>query len=442
MFPAGIEMTDPATSAPPSATNHVPVLDGIRGLAILLVMPAHFWGFAFSVAGRQPDNALDRFLNRLTGSGWAGVDLFFVLSGFLISGILLDARAGAGYFRSFYARRFLRIFPLYYGFLAVVLVVVPHIGVLARVADVDNLRANQWWYWTYAMNIGAGFRDLDFTGTLVHAHFWSLAVEEQFYLVWPAVVLLLRPQRLAAFCVVLLAACLALRIVLVSDAASGWASANAAHVLAPARMDTFALGALLAIAARRGDALREIARYAPWVAAGAFAVLAALFVSNDGLRIERIAGGQFVAVPGVQTIGFTALGLLFTALLAMTVVAAPGSALNWVFSAAPLRWLGRYAYGLYVVHVLVAVFLTDRVIQVAFLRDIYLREAAGLQAPASLLFAATGIAISCGVAWLSWQLYEKQFLKLKRYVPYGAAAAGRRAASATSLGEQPTLTAP
>jgi peptidoglycan/LPS O-acetylase OafA/YrhL len=436
-------MIDPATSAPPSETRHVAVLDGIRGLAILLVMPSHFWGLAFGIAGRAPGNALDRWLDRLFGSGWIGVDLFFVLSGFLITGILLDAREGPGFFRSFYARRFLRIFPLYYGFLVVMLLVVPHISVLARVADIDNLRANQWWYWTYSMNVGNAFTDLNFSGTLVHSQFWSLAVEEQFYLVWPAAVLLLRPPRLAAFCVVLLVACPALRIVLASDAASGWAAPNAAHVLSPARMDTFALGALLAIAARPGDALRDIARYAPLIAVGALAVVAGLFVRGEGLRIIQFDGTGFVASAGVQTFGFSALGLLFAALLAMTVTARAGSLLHKIFSAAPLTWMGRYAYGLYVVHVLVAFFLAERIINVRWMRDIYLREFAGLEAPANLATTVTGIAISCAIAWASWHLYENQFLKLKRYVPYGRPAAARRPAEPpASATEQPTMSLP
>jgi peptidoglycan/LPS O-acetylase OafA/YrhL len=426
-----------AASTPAPDSPHVPVLDGIRGLAILLVMPAHFWGLAFGIAGQPPNNPLDRWLGHFFASGWIGVDLFFVLSGFLITGILLDARGGEHFFRSFYARRFLRIFPLYYGFLAVMLVIVPHIDVLARVAHIDNLRANQWWYWTYTMNIGAGLKDVNFTDAGAHSHFWSLAVEEQFYLVWPAVVLLLRPQRLAAFCVALVVACLALRVFLASSAADGWAAPNSAHVLMPARMDTFALGALLAIAARPGDALRDIARYAPWVAAGALAVVVTLFVRDEGLLIIGYApGGVGTPKTDMQTVGFTALAFLFAALLAMTVAAPPGSALQRIFSLSPLRWMGRYAYGLYVVHVLVAFFLADRTLKIDALHHVFLRDVGGSRAPANFAAMLTGIAISCAIACASWHLYESQVLKLKKYVPYGR----RRAAEPRP--QEPPVAAP
>ena len=424
-------MTETAPSPPASsASPHLPVLDGIRGLAILLVMPSHFWGFAFGVAGEKPTLAIDRWVNRFFGSGWTGVDLFFVLSGFLITGILLDARSSPAYFRNFYARRFLRIFPLYYGFLLVVLLILPHLPVLDRVAAVDSLRANQWWYWTYAMNIGVAFKDSGFSGPLVHTHFWSLAVEEQFYVVWPATVLLLRPGRLAAFCGVLVLAALALRLYLVSDAASGFAATYASHILMPARVDTFALGALLAVAARNGDRLRQISDIAPFVATAAFSILAIMFFAGDGLSALDA---------NVQTIGFSALALLFTSLLAMTVTARAGSPLHQVFASAPLRFFGRYAYGLYVVHVLVAFYSMDRTLQIGWMRDILLHRFGGLQAPANAASTILGIVVASGIAWLSWHLYEKQILKLKRFFPYGESPLKQRGAPVGGAsGEQPT----
>jgi peptidoglycan/LPS O-acetylase OafA/YrhL len=199
-------------------------------------------------------------------------------------------------------------------------------------------------------------------------------------------------------------------------------------------MDTFALGALLAIAARSGDMLRRLAKYAPVVAAGSFAVVAALFVANGGLSILDAS---------VQTIGFTALGLLFAAILATSVTAQAGSLPQRIFASAQLTWLGRYAYGLYVVHVLVAFTLANRILQVSWLGDIYLREFAGFKAPANALTAATGIAISCAIAWASWHLYESQFLKLKRFVPYGRGERRVRTPQVPpSVSEQPTMSVP
>src|SRR5438874_1101853 len=128
------------TAGASEATRHVPALDGLRGLAILLVMQHHFWGLAFGLASRSPDNTVDRTVSRLFHTGWAGVDLFFVLSGFLITGILYDTKSSDGYFRVFYARRFLRIFPLYYGFLLFAVIVLPHLHRLAGPAEAGQLR--------------------------------------------------------------------------------------------------------------------------------------------------------------------------------------------------------------------------------------------------------------------------------------------------------------
>jgi len=127
MSSTGLLASPPATNPPSeglssrrrwSSSRHVPALDGIRGLAILLVLFFHF-----SVVGGH--SASIRFIQKTWGFGWSGVDLFFVLSGFLITGILLDAKNRSHYFRNFYARRTVRIFPLYFAFLAVFMVLMP-----------------------------------------------------------------------------------------------------------------------------------------------------------------------------------------------------------------------------------------------------------------------------------------------------------------------------
>jgi len=104
-----------------AVSARVPVLDGLRGIAILLVMVFHFWSYGVVFGG----TLWDRVYSRAAGVGWAGVDLFFVLSGFLITGILYDSRNDAHYYRVFYGRRTVRIFPLYYAFLALFCGIVP-----------------------------------------------------------------------------------------------------------------------------------------------------------------------------------------------------------------------------------------------------------------------------------------------------------------------------
>jgi len=132
---------------PTSQTQaHMPALDGLRGIAILLVLSSHLID-ASSVRSRFAQSVL-----AIPHSGWAGVDLFFVLSGFLITGILLDQRAAVGFFRNFYARRVLRIFPLYYAVLLIVFVVLPHVATFPQ-DGLRQLRTEQIFLWTYTSNI-------------------------------------------------------------------------------------------------------------------------------------------------------------------------------------------------------------------------------------------------------------------------------------------------
>ncbi len=170
----------------------MPALDGVRGLAVLMVLLDHFVGDML-----PPTNSVERVIVYVTAYGAYGVDLFFVLSGFLITGILYDARDKTSYFRNFYMRRFLRIFPLYYGVLALLFFVAPLIPLLQG-ATLDYLVERQAWAWLYGVNIYTAIRG-EWALSFIN-HFWSLSVEEQFYLFWPLVVYLLarRPQALIA----------------------------------------------------------------------------------------------------------------------------------------------------------------------------------------------------------------------------------------------------
>src|SRR5580658_4063854 len=136
-------------SARPVRETHVPELDGIRGLAILAVMSLHF--FAGQIHGAQ--NSTERFADAITGYGMWGVDLFFVLSGYLITGLLADTRDSAKYFSSFYMRRTLRIFPLYYGVLFVLMVLVPRSFLEVHAPQALQMRAVQPWLWSYLTNV-------------------------------------------------------------------------------------------------------------------------------------------------------------------------------------------------------------------------------------------------------------------------------------------------
>src|SRR5215208_3201612 len=137
--PANQSPRQPASSLP----AHLPTLDGVRAIAVLTVMVMHF-------TLMKPSGVVERVLVNSISGGWAGVDLFFVLSGFLITGILVDAKGGEHYFRNFFVRRALRIFPLYYGYLTLLFVVLPFL--VPRTAEEYSGFQNGVWVWTYLSN--------------------------------------------------------------------------------------------------------------------------------------------------------------------------------------------------------------------------------------------------------------------------------------------------
>ena len=366
--------------------RHLKPLDGVRGLAILMVMVSH--GFEANLAA---SSLPVRFLGGALYYGKFGVDLFFVLSGFLITGILIDTRHDPGYFRRFFARRALRILPLYYGVLFVLLGMTPwlhfHWSGMAmpllmylqnfRPATIDHLH----------LSPGIGLY-----------HFWSLAVEEQFYLVWPVIVYWLRGSRhgvlRAAMAGALLA--LALRLVLLR-----WGDPGLfIHYGTPTRMDSLLLGGVLAVLFRSPADWVAVTRWAP----AAFGLLC-LPVVVAAAATGGYEDGHFYWTTGVR---YTVLALAFAALLAWSLT--PASVAGRLFEQRWLRTLGKYSYGLYVLHVLV----------MGFNPPLRLRL---LQLTHSKLAAVAGAGIACMglsllAAFLSFQLYEKHFLRFKHRFDY------------------------
>jgi peptidoglycan/LPS O-acetylase OafA/YrhL len=371
----------------------MPSLDGLRGLAIGGVLASHFLGsWPLASAG-------DRAFIAVAGLGWSGVDLFFVLSGFLITGILVDTLGAAGWWRAFLARRTLRIFPLYYLALAVFWWAGPVVGLI----DVWTLRRWGWWYWSYLSNWAFAARE-----TIPSlSHFWSLAVEEQFYLFWPLVVWLARGRRLAWVAAGLFAAGPLLRLAIVE--ASGW-PAGSAYRVTPGRVDQLALGALLAVLFRTPGGRGWLVRWWRPVAVGGALAFVALGLPLGPFDMHRAP---------LEIWSHTLLGLAYGGLLAGAVAGeGTGGALQRLLGAAPLQVLGRYSYGLYVVHYFV------HEAAVAAMR----RWPGGAGALATrggvLAYAAAATAVSLGLAWLSWHLFEKRFLALKsRFVARPPAAA-------------------
>jgi peptidoglycan/LPS O-acetylase OafA/YrhL len=388
----------------PLTAGHIPVLDGLRGVAILLVLVFHLW----PASGGHSTLRLDEALSNVIASGWMGVDLFFVLSGFLITGILLDAKAGRGYFRNFYARRFLRIFPLYYGFVFALVVLIPLLPAFREDAGLEAVRRNQGWLWSYLYNVKAALNPGTHLGEGWAGHLWSLAVEEQFYIVWPAVVFLCRPRSLAWACVFCIIGAPLLRAAILHGFVGDMNTSLASDILMPSRVDTLAIGALIAVAVRQPSWLPTLRRAGPPCAIGGGLVFAgiALYDRSPSPFPDRM-----------QIFGLSAIAIAYGGVL-ITVLMVPAAGRAGRFFAHPgLSFFGRYAYGLYVLHFPIMIQASSRLN-----REGGIGAFAGSDIPAHLGFLFVVGSMSVTAAWLSWNLYEKQFLKLKRFFPYGGTA--------------------
>lgn len=381
--------TMPDTTGP--ARRRSPELDGLRGVAIVMVMLYHF-----KIYGSGWDFPARHGFYNLIHLGWAGVDVFFVLSGFLITGILLDSRHNESYYRVFYSRRTLRIFPLYYATLAAIFFALPpflrQTGFYS--ADRTLLETPQWPAWCYVQNWTSILSKAIPVSTLI-SHFWSLCVEEQFYLIWPVCIRILKrpvPMIIFAGCLIVLAP--------IARYAMHLAGMNgAAYVFTVCRMDALAMGALLAVGMRARRHWRLIRKMAPVSATLACLGLCAAIALSHSVR----SGGILM-----DTVGLSCIDLLAAAVIALLIAeGAPA----WYIRLARgriLRFFGKYSYALYVFH------------QPA----IYLMACAGLSAAALtarfhsvvlaiLLVNAAGFSVSIALALMSWNLLEKHFLKLK-----------------------------
>ncbi|HEX6534104.1 MAG TPA: acyltransferase [Gemmatimonadaceae bacterium] len=378
------------------AREHVPALDGIRGLAILVVMGFHF-GLHMPEA-----TPFDHLVGRVLGAGWIGVDLFFVLSGLLITSLLLDAKGSPGYYRAFYGRRALRIFPLYYGFLAAYLLLVVHRGTSG---DDHYLWKEQWWWWSYLDNWWIALvRRTEPPNYLWVGPFWSLAVEEQFYLLWPTLVLLLSRRRLAVLCAVIIVGAPLFRLWLRAHHAAD----VAAYALTPARLDALAVGALLAVVLRDPALARRGVRIARLVGVAAAVVVVRTFLRQ---------GGMWTYGGWEEGIGYTVVALAWGGLVIAGAAARAGTIAERALGVGWLRALGKYSYAMYVFHVPIWSHVRPLVFHGGDPPVVW-----GSRVPATLALALLRGSLTFAAALASWHLYEKHFLRLKRHFRYGRAA--------------------
>jgi len=344
------------TGSQPQNGTRSALLDAVRGVAILQVLIWHYWvpGFARS---ELPGMHL---LTALLNLSWTGVDLFFVLSGFLIGGILIDHRQDANLLSVFYGRRVLRILPLY------ALVLVPFLlnGADAAIS-----------YATFTQNVvwaAAGHWGPQWIGVT-----WSLAVEEQFYLVLPALIRLVPPARLPIVLLALIALAPVARLL----AWLGFGNPYASYMLMPCRMDALFAGVIVAWLSRQPHMVRHLLH-------NTGPLRAVIGISGAGVLLLLTSGGEALSPP-LWSIGYTVIACFYAALLLELTLRPPDLP-------SPIHLLGGFglrAYGIYLLHRPVEI-IVERLIATGLLG----------------LIAATGLTLIA--AALSWRLIEQPCISL------------------------------
>ncbi len=347
------------------AKGFIAELDGLRGIAILMVMVHRFW--PRTAHGTAADVA---------GAGWIGVDLFFVISGFLIAGILLDTRGEKGYFRNFYARRALRIFPLFYLFVGGVWLV------LGRSPEFREHAGSPLWYFLHLGNVPEGVFGLEVPYWL--APVWSLAIEEQFYWSFPLFVAALDRRRLAIGLVALIVIAPVIRLVTTLAFPD---QERVQYLVTFCRLDTLAVGCLLAVIVRAVDLerWRDLIRWTCWMV---LPVVIALGVASG---LDRTS-------PFDRVLGYSMVAVGCASLLAL-VILARGQRATALLRLAPLRYFGKLCFGLYLLHRPADTIVTALARRANLDHDLWLLPAK--------------IAVALAFATLSWRLLEQPFLSLK-----------------------------
>jgi peptidoglycan/LPS O-acetylase OafA/YrhL len=357
-------------------------LDGLRAFAILPVMFSHCY----------PENAgLITFAGK---AGWIGVDLFFVLSGYLITGILLKAAGQPHYYRNFIARRTIRIFPLYYVCLILFTAAVYWTGgdTLAGFRAWGGAK----WFVFYLGNIRAAIAG--FPQVFSFVPLWSLQVEEQFYLTYPLIVAMCSRRALRGF----LTGCVIVAPLLRSFLLLLPNSSMARYVLMPCRMDALALGGLVAL--RMSSPGASPLRPARVRLA---AILSGVLAAGVYIFAWYRKPGDLEYDPFVSSIGYTLIDITCAAVLSLVILspsAAPARMLRW----RPLVYTGQIAYGLYLLHAPAAWVVRAAIAHFARI-DIAPQSPAGI-----LVLLGAGYA----AAALSWRFFESPVLTLKaRFTP-------------------------
>lgn len=373
------------------AGQHYPALDGLRGIAVLLVLLFHgYVGISWNAETPQLFHVLQ--------VGWIGVDIFFVLSGFLITGILLNSRGSPNFFKHFYARRFLRLTPAYFLLLAILFLVLPHF-VSFDSPGMKTIKDNQLWFWTYMTNWGFVWHRKVFSAAdwLDLTHLWSLAVEEQYYMVWPLVVYWLNARWIKLACFACIFGSLGLRMTL-------WAldqKNGAIFFPTICRLDGLAMGSLLAIWLREYPVTAQLRTVAKGV----------LLSAVGGIIVLVVLRGGFVFTDrAVTSIGIAFASLATAAVIYLLVSSARRGVVDGLLWSSALRLTGKISYGLYLYNAVLR-----EPLWLAFPPESIATALGITQALSNCIWIVVFMSISWMVAWISWYGFELHFLKLKSF---------------------------
>jgi peptidoglycan/LPS O-acetylase OafA/YrhL len=382
---------------------HIPELDGIRGVAILVVLLFHFFYSAVDVA----PGGLAWHLIAPLRIGWTGVDLFFVLSGFLIGGILLDARSSPNFFKVFYTRRAFRILPLY---LAVVFTCVVQMAILARGFAPQfswMLQGHLPWfsYVFFVQNFWMAAKNT--FGTWGLGGTWSLAIEEQFYLTLPLLIWLFEPKKLQKILIAVFFAAPILRTFLYLV----WPEKfMATYALMPCRADALALGVLAAIAMRTPS-------YWTWIEAHGRLIVGTIFVLLIGCAFSVHLCPRPDSLP-MRTFGYSWMALLYSLVIVYS-LSRRSSMLSAVLRAGWLRALGKIAYGVYLLHANVLTLLTALISP----NHPFYESWPALNSWFQLGVTIGALALTFGLCYLSFRFFEKPLLQIGHRAKYEKAKA-------------------
>lgn len=372
--------------------SHIPILDGIRGVAILMVCFVHFFSVNESSL-YETNKYIGVLLFKISFLGLKGVELFFILSGFLITNILYNSKNSKRYFLSFYSRRFLRIFPLYYFVLGVSFFILP--SLISINANGRNIIENQGWLWTYTSNLTNIFYPIDWGngGNLPSfGHFWSLCVEEHFYLFWPFLIYFSTEKRLPRimWSIVFLSVFSSFFVFIFDDLVPifHWSTIKYSGVLS--------LGGLISYYRSTSINYERVIQIAKKLVLPSFI----LFIVVNFLPRES----KFYEVSTF----FTSI-IFFAFLLIISLENEKIS--STIFKHRFLYFIGKISYGIYVYHEMLVPYFTKYVYN-------YLEKYIQNGILCIMIYTLICTAISVFIAWCSWHLIEKPILKFKLYFNY------------------------